>query len=200
DAAWIANWQHALGVHLRMVARPAPRMVSSIAGNLLTGEFAASKKGSGLSAMVKPVAMLLALIGCLQLAFIVIDAWQLDQRRQSLEREMIQVFKDAFPQAQAIVDPPLQMQRNLDAMKRARGLGSADDARLLLAQLTSILSVAPTLVPQRVTLADGIASIDVAVTDQQMQSALKARAAALPGMTFVVDADNVVRLSMKATR
>ena len=150
--------------------------------------------------MLKPVAILLAVIASLQVAFIVIDAWRLDQRRLSLEREMIQVFRDAFPQAQAIVDPPLQMQRNLDAMKRARGQGSADDARMLLAQLTSILSVAPTLVPQRVTLADGVASLDVTVPDAQMQSTLKAHAASVAGVTFAVDTGNVVRLSLKATR
>ena len=150
--------------------------------------------------MLKPVAILLAVIASLQAAFIVIDAWCLDQRRISLEREMIQVFRDAFPQAQAIVDPPLQMQRNLDTMKRARGQGSADDARLLLAQLTSLLSVAPTLIPQRVTLADGVASLDVSVADAQMQSTLKARAASVPGATFAVDAGSIVRLSLKATR
>ena len=94
----------------------------------------------------------------------------------------------------------LQMQRNLDAMKRARGQGSADDARMLLAQLTSLLSVAPTLIPQRVTLADGVASLDVAVADAQMQSTLKAQAASVPGATFAVDAGSVVRLSLKATR
>jgi len=200
DAAWIDNWQRALDIPLRIISRPTARLVGPMAGNLLSGDFATRAKSSGIAAMLKPVASLLAVIASLQAAFIVIDAWRLDQRRISLEREMIQVFRDAFPQAQAIVDPPLQMQRNLDAMKRARGQGSADDARLLLAQLTSILSVEPTLVPQRVTLADGVASLDVTVPDAQMQSTLKARAASMTGLTFAVDADNVVRLSLKAAR
>ena len=200
DASRITNWQRTLDIPLRIVARPPPRMVPTTAGNLLAGDFAARGKSSGLTAMLKPVAMLCALIAILQMTFIVIDAWRLDQRRRSLEREMIQVFRDAFPQAQAIVDPPLQMQRNLDAMKRARGQGSADDERLLLAQLSSILSIAPTLVPQRVTLADGVASLEVAVADAQMQATLRARAASLVGATFAVDAGNVVRLSLKAAR
>ena len=200
DANWIASWQRALDTPVRIVAKPSPRMVATTAGNLLSGDFATRAKSSGMAAMLKPVAILLAVIASLQAAFIVIDAWHLDQRRISLEREMIQVFRDAFPQAQAIVDPPLQMQRNLDAMKRARGQGSADDARLLLAQLTSLLSVAPTLIPQRVTLADGVASLDVSVADAQMQSTLKAQAASVPGATFAVDAGSVVRLSLKATR
>lgn len=198
DADWIASWQRTLDTPVRIVASPAPRMVPSAAGNLLSGDFAARAKASGLAATLQPVAILLAVMVSLQAAFIVIDAWRLDQRRLSLEREMIQVFRDAFPQAQAIVDPPLQMQRNLDAMKRARGQGSADDPRLLLAQLTSILSVTPTLVPQRVTLADGVASLDVTVPDAQMQSTLKAQAASVPGATFAVDAGNVVRLGLKA--
>ena len=200
DATWIGSWQRTLDTPVRIVARPSQRMVASTAGNLLSGDFATRAKSSEMAAMLKPIAILLALIASLQVALIVIDAWRLDQRRLSLEREMIQVFRDAFPQAQAIVDPPLQMQRNLDAMKRARGQGSADDARMLLAQLTSILSVAPTLVPQRVTLADGVASLDVTVPDAQMQSTLKAHAASVAGLTFAVDTGNVVRLSLKATR
>ena len=200
EATWIASWQRTLDTPVRIVARPSPRMVPPMAGNLLSGDFATRAKSSGMAAMLKPVAILLAVIASLQAAFIVIDAWRLDQRRISLEREMIQVFRDTFPQAQAIVDPPLQMHRNLDAMKRARGHGSADDARLLLAQLTSLLSVAPTLIPQRVTLADGVASLDVSVADAQMQSTLKAQAASVPGATFAVDAGSIVRLSLKATR
>ena len=149
---------------------------------------------------MKPALVLLALIAGLQAAFVVIDAWRLDQRRRAIEGEMTQVFKTAFPKAQAIIDPPLQMQRNLDSMKRERGLSGGDDSRTQLAQLTAILQAVPAIVPQRVSVRAGNASIEAAVPDPQTQLTLKSRAALTPGVVFTVDAGKVVRLSMKAER
>ena len=113
---------------------------------------------------------------------------------------MTRVFKEAFPKAQALVDPPLQMQRNLAAAKRERGLGIGDDARMGLAQLSLILKAVPAVVPQRITIREGIVSVETVVSDPQMQSALRSRAAETPGATFAVNAANVVHLTMKAGR
>ena len=200
NAAWVAAWTHALDCQVRVVARPAARMVSRAAGNLLSGDFAPRATGRGWMATWKPALVLFALIAGLQAAFIVMDAWRLDQRRRAIEGEMTQVFKAAFPKAQAIVDPPLQMQRNLDTMKRERGLSSGDDSRTQLAQLTAILQGVPTIVPQRVSVRAGNVSTEAAVPDPQMQLTLKSRAAQTPGVAFAVDAGNIVRLSMKTER
>jgi general secretion pathway protein L len=151
-------------------------------------------------AMLKPVLALAAGIAIVQVSFTLVDAWRLDQRRRAIEGEMTQVFKDAFPNAQAIVDAPLQMQRNLDAMKRERGLAGIDDARAPLAQLTNIISAVPGLKPQRVTIRDSNVSIEASVPDRPQQLLLESRAAAARGATFAVDAGNIVRLSAKAER
>ena len=140
------------------------------------------------------------LIAALQLGLTVIDAWRLDQRRRAIEAEMTQVFKEAFPKARAIVDPALQMQRNLDALKRDAGLGSADDARVALAQLTAIVKAVPNLIPQSISIRNGAVSIEAAVPDIRQQRTLQSRTNEIRGATFAVDARSMVRLSIKAAR
>lgn len=200
DASWVQAWQRILDCPVRVAARPTPRMVTMGVGNLLSGEFAPRSANTGRMALLKPLATIFALMVIFQFVLTVVDAWRLDQRRRWLESEMTQVFKTAFPKAQAIVDPPLQMQRNLDVMKRERGLGDSDDARLALAQLSLIVKAVPALVPQRVTIHEGTVSVDVAAADNQTQFALKARAAETAGASITVNANNVVRVTMKAAR
>ena len=200
DAAWMDNWQQRLDCRVRAALRGAPQMVTLAAGNLLSGDFAPRAASRGWIGLLKPVIAVAASIVLLQLTFTVIDAWRLDQHRAALENEMTQVFKDAFPKAQAIVDPPLQMQRNLDALKRDAGLGAGDDARVLLAQLTAILKSVPGLTPQSIGIRDGVVSVDMSVPDPAQQATLRTRTAETRGATIAIDAGNIVRLAMKAQR
>ena len=200
DAPWANAWQQALDCPVRVVALPAVRMVTASAGNLLTGDFAPRSASRGWMMLFKPAIAMAAFIAVLQLGFTVVDAWRLDQRRRAIEAEMTQVFKEVFPKAQAIVDPALQMQRNLDTMKRDAGLGSADDARAALAQLTAIIKSVPNLVPQSVTIGEGSVSAEASVPDSQQQRTLQSRTSDAPNATFAVDASNTARLTIRAPR
>ena len=63
----------------------------------------------------------------------------LDRQSQTLRQQMTESFRAAYPQAQTIVDPPLQMQRLYDQLRRARGqLGSTDFLPLLAAASETI--------------------------------------------------------------
>ena len=72
-------------------------------------------------------------MAALQLAFTAADAWRLDRERAALEARREAVFRAAFPEARTVVDPGLQMARNLAELRHARGLAADDD---FLAQLT----------------------------------------------------------------
>lgn len=200
DAPWVNAWQLALDCPVRVATRPPIRMVTADAGNLLTGDFAPRATGQGWMDLLKPAMAMAVLIATLQLSLTVIDAWRLDQRRRAIEAEMTQVFKEAFPKARAIVDPALQMQRNLDALKRDAGLGSADDTRVALAQLTAIVKAVPNLIPQSISIRNGAVSIEAAVPDIRQQRTLQSRTNEIRGATFAVDARSMVRLSIKAAR
>jgi general secretion pathway protein L len=100
---------------------------SSQAINLLQGEFAPRASRLSVSRIPRAALVLAALIAILQLAFLAADTWRLERERVSLEAKREAVFRGAFPEAKTVVDPQLQMARNLAELKRARGMASDDD-------------------------------------------------------------------------
>jgi len=101
--------------------------------DLLTGEFA--KRSRTLSGFRLPrlAVGLAAAIVVLQLGLTAYDTLRLERERGALEAEREALFRSAFPEATTVVDPALQMARNLGALKRARGEAADDD---FLAQVT----------------------------------------------------------------
>ena len=63
----------------------------------------------------------------LQLGLEGAQTWRLAAERSALQSRAEAIFRSAFPEARAVVDPALQMQRNLAELRRTRGLGGGDD-------------------------------------------------------------------------
>ena len=125
-ARWSAETgvQFAPGTEWEILARDEPDSASI---DLLTDEFAA-RRGGIRSARVPRTAVHLALaIAVLQLAFVAADAWRLGRERAQIEARREAVFRDAFPDAKVVIDPQLQMERNLAELQRSRGLAAEDD-------------------------------------------------------------------------
>ena len=78
---------------------------------------------------------LAALLAALQLAFTAIDAFRLQREARALEARREAIFREAFPEARVVVDPELQMARNLAELQRTRGLAAGDE---FLAQMTRV--------------------------------------------------------------
>ena len=100
---------------------------------ILQGEFAPRSGRFSGARIPRAAVALAAVIAVLQLAFTAADAWRLDRERTALEARREAVFRAAFPEARTVVDPGLQMARNLAELRHARGLAADDD---FLAQLT----------------------------------------------------------------
>jgi general secretion pathway protein L len=66
------------------------------------------------------------------------DAWRVSVQRRALENDIRQIFLRSFPEATTVVDAPLQMSRNLDQLRRERGL--AQDATLAKLALAASLT------------------------------------------------------------
>lgn len=133
-AAGAAAWQHALGVPVRLGAefvwyeRSAER-----ARNLLTGEFAPARAPDSDWRSLKP-ALLLGLAALSAYTVFSFGEWMwLAGQRDELRGQMTDIFRTAYPHAQAIVDPPLQMRRLGDQAHRKHGLLGSDDFLPLLA-------------------------------------------------------------------
>ena len=126
----LARWSAETGVRFEpgtaweTLARgePAPGAI-----DLLTDEFGARRGGMGAWRVPRAAWALALAIAALQLAFAAADAWRLGRERSALEARREAVFRDAFPEARVVVDPQLQMARNLADLQRSRGLAADDD-------------------------------------------------------------------------
>lgn len=190
DPVLAGTWTRILGLPVT-AARPTDDLPSLLAdaksANLLTGEFAPREAHTRLLSLLRPALIALALIMFAHLAFTLIDNRRLEQRQAALEAAMRDTFMQAFPDAQTIVDAPLQMQRNLDQLKRERGIASDDDARMLIARATRLLqSVGDTKAIKTLSVRNGVASLDVELTRADQQAALERAAAAMPGASVVM--------------
>jgi general secretion pathway protein L len=106
--------------------RPAPQSIDLMKGALSPYEARPSP-------IPRAAVLLAAVILGLQLAFASLQGLQLQRERDDLERRREAAFRGAFPEAKVVVDPDLQMARNLAELRRARGLAAGDD---FLAQMT----------------------------------------------------------------
>lgn len=124
----LAQWTAEAGVSFqrgsqwRQLAQgqPGPEAI-----DLLQGEFRPMRES--MVRLPRAAIALAALIAIAQVGFAAIDAWRLERERADLERRREAIFRATFPEARAVVDPELQMRRNLAELRRTRGMAGGDD-------------------------------------------------------------------------
>lgn len=126
-----AAWQAALNVPVRAQLKNgrALQALSSSRANLLTGEFAPRRETSWERVVGKPAIVLLSVMAVLHLVLTSIDHAGMRAEREKRLAAMAATFRSVFPDTQNVVDAPLQMQRKLAGLKRARGIADVDAAR-----------------------------------------------------------------------
>jgi len=201
DAVLAGQWEAALGVPVRLAAPPADHLpfllTAAKSANLLTGDFAPREAIGRWMDLLKPALLVAALMVAGQVAFTLIDNWRLNGERAALEREMTQLFKTSFPAAQAIIDPPLQMQRNLQQLKRERGLPADTDAQMLIARLASLMQSLPgaPVSVTTLTVRDGMATLEAMLASAEQLAHLQRAVARVPGATVGNTAGNAADAS-----
>jgi general secretion pathway protein L len=124
----LARWTSESGVRFapgtqwETLAKAEP---ASSAVNLLQGEF--SPRRGGRTRLPRAAVWLAVAIAVLQMVFVAIDAARLRHERSQLEARREAIFREAFPEARAVVDPDLQMKRNLDDLRRGHGISIEDE-------------------------------------------------------------------------
>ncbi len=101
--------------------------------NLLQGEFAPRSATSGWR-VPRAAFWLAGAIAALQLGFTAFDTWRLQRELAGLDARREAIFRSAFPQARVVVDPDLQMARNLTELRRERGQAGGDEFLLRMTQ------------------------------------------------------------------
>jgi general secretion pathway protein L len=80
----------------------------------------------------------------------------MERERRDLEAEREMIFRAAFPEAKTVVDPALQMRRNLADLQRSRGRAAATD----FLSLASAAAKDERATPKRLTYSGGRLEID----------------------------------------
>ena len=132
----LAAWGQEAGVAFRQgdaweaiaAGQPANDAIDLLAGDM-------SPKRRAWSGVPRAALILAAAIAAMQLAFTAVDAFRLQREARALEAKRETIFRQAFPEATVVVDPELQMARNLAELQRTRGLAAGDDFLLQLTRL-----------------------------------------------------------------
>jgi len=144
------HWQRALGEQsaagIELAVTADELFQSSIVSanqlarsNLLTGTFKPVSGASSWRTAFRPAMLIGATMLALHLVFLGLDAWRLSNQRSSIDTQMRALFRQSFPEATAVVDPLLQMSRNLAQLQRERGVAAEPliEQLALAATLTS---------------------------------------------------------------
>ncbi len=113
------------------------------------------------------------------------DWWRLAAEQRQLRTQMESEFRRIFPDAQVVVDAPLQMQRGLGRLRREAGAPDASDFVPLLAAVAPSLTAAG-LNTERVRYERGALEVEVTLPAGAGRDAL-ARQIVLPGFRVRVE-------------
>jgi len=109
--------------------------------NLLQGPY---KQKSPTQSSINRLRLAIALLLVLVIGNVSVFGWDwlsLYRQSRAINSEMVTIFKQSFPdQASAVIDPVLQMQRNLDRLRQDRGGASTTDFLALLSPVSRVLS------------------------------------------------------------
>lgn len=126
----LGRWSADSGVRFetgRVWSEIEPAPVAPGAIDLFSGDFATRRTGLARLRVSRAALVLVSVLALLQFGFTLADTWRLQRERSRLAAEREAIFRTAFPEARVVVDPDLQMQRNLAQLRAARGMASGDD-------------------------------------------------------------------------
>ncbi len=171
----IDTWEKKLGIPIQVQKQdfwvsyhePAPPL------NLLQGAFAPSSQAHELLPALRPAAIMLAIWMVGSLAFGGWEWWQLKKSDENTRQEMLSLFRRTFPEAQAVPDPALQMQRALADIQGKSGKSSGNDFLVLLGSVAPVIQASPQVKLRGVQYGDARLTIDITLPDFQTMETVK---------------------------
>ncbi len=173
-----------------------------LAINLLQGDYSRREQLEKLWRPWRPAAALLALWLVVYVGTTVSEVISLGRQAPKLQTQIEQLYLQTFPDARKVVNPKVQMQRRLDALRGNKGEGGG--LLELLAQAGGPLKETPNLELRTITFKEGQLNLDLRVQDLQVLDQLKQRLAAQSKMEVEIQSassrDNKVesRLQLRA--
>lgn len=198
----LAEFADELGASVHASQREIDEAATDSAVNLLQGAFAPGGLFGSLSLPKLTIARLkapLAWSGIAATTFVVgmnVYWLKLESEAAAIRAQMETAFRSAFPEATAVVDPVLQTQRQLAALRARAGMPSADDFSVLNAQVAQLLSAAPVGSVAAIEYREGALRVKFkpgAADNPALQNTLRAQAIQ-QGLNLRFEADGSARL------
>jgi len=120
---------------------------------------------SGTLAKLRPAAWILAAALAIHAMALVIDWTSLAHEQRKLRQQMDIRFRAAFPDAVAVVDPPLQMRRKLAEARHAAGQPDSGDFLPMMQKVTAALKDLPAGALRIISYESGRMTLEVATKD-----------------------------------
>ncbi|GIL04012.1 hypothetical protein FBR04_17845 [Betaproteobacteria bacterium PRO7] len=202
DAGKLVQFAEQLGVAVDASQRELDLAATDTAVNLLQGAFAPGGLLGSLSLPKLTTAKLkvpLIWSGVAAATFVVgMNAYwlKLEAEAKAIRMQMETAFRSAFPEATAVVDPVLQTQRQLGALRARAGIPSADDFSVLNAQAAQLLSLAPIGSVAGIEYREGALRVKFkpgTADNPALQNTLRAQAIQI-GLNLRFEADGSARL------
>jgi len=187
----IAHWSAVLElpVHSREGEFWAQRP-GAAAFSLLQREFSPVDQLRQTLHVLRPAGVIILVWLALGFVFNVGQWWRLTHVQRAQRQEMLALFKRSFPDARTVVDPALQMERNLAALQSGSGQPGPGDLLRLLVQAAPVIQSNPAVRVRSLQYADASVTFDLSVPDYQAMEALRNALAARGLLAEVVNANS----------
>lgn len=124
-------------------------------------------------APLRPAAILLAVWFIADLGFTAVEWARLHHTAQAQQARMVALFRQSFPGASAIVDAPLQMQRNLAALRARSGVAGPGDFLPLVGRVAPVLQANTQVQIQSLNYSDAALTLTVSAPSFQVLDRIK---------------------------
>jgi general secretion pathway protein L len=161
----LVAWQRELGVPLHLAGTWDWRRAAPDAGVRLAQGRRAWRIAPALRARLRPAAWIAGAALAIHAVALVTDWSLLARQQRGLRQQMVARFRASFPDAVAVVDPALQMRRQLAAARHAAGLADGGDFLPMLAQVTQAARELPPGALRVMAYESGRMSIELSAVD-----------------------------------
>ncbi len=188
DPPETAKWSESLHVPVTIAGKWLPEASDARAAacaDLLPGARTGAWAAEGWLARLKPAAALVAALVAAHVLVTLGDWARLAYEARGLRQGMEAAFRKAFPEAKTVVDPALQMRRNVADLRRAAGEPDATDLVPLLAKLAPALAAAGAR-PRALRYERGELELELVVASGETRERLASRLR-VPGMQVRIE-------------
>ena len=171
----VEAWTRELGIAVRDAGTWSWGTAPAEAGITLTQDRQRWRGFTGVAAQLRPAAWILGAALVLHAFALVIDWTSLAGEQRTLRQQMDSRFRAAFPDAVAVVDPPLQMRRKLAEARHGAGQPDSGDFLPMAAQVAAAMEGLPAGALRILSFESGRMTLELAGIDQASVQRIVAR-------------------------